>query len=293
MVKRCPFAIWKPAVHFGYIENGKPLVLVPNSLCAHSTDGPPGSEPDPRFFDKDTDRPGSVHFWINDVGTLWQLLDLDVPAWGNGNDYSTVFGHAADMDKSPVRVVREFYAQKVNPNKRCISVEFTGRGASRGTIQKLTPAQIETWKNLELWLRVENILDVDETNLFLHQHVARTLCPDGRFTTKELMGYITSSKPTEGLLEQRIANLEKQVQDISAILAGNGVDDRAGQLLTGNAAIQHAKERGFSAILSGQRAHQRIGELALVVSELSSNPNPQVREVLIELLEEMIEGVKQ
>lgn len=280
-------------MHFGYIENGKPLVLVPNSLCAHSTDGPPGSEPDPRFFDPDTPRPGSVHFWINDVGTLWQLLDLDVPAWGNGNDYSDIWGHAAGMDKSPIRVVREFFAQKVNPNKRSISLEFTGRGASRGIIQKLTPAQIETWRNLELWLRVEGILDVDETNLFLHQHVARTACPDGRFTTQELMGYVTSSKPTEGLLEQRITNLEKQVQDLAAILAGNGTDGPNGQLLTGNAAIQYAKERGYSAILSGQRAHSRIGELALVVSELSKTQNPQVREVLIELLEDMIEGVKQ
>lgn len=280
-------------MHHGYVENGKPLVLVPNSLCAHSTDGPPSSGPDQRFFDPSAEHPGSVHFWCNDVGTLWQLVDLDVPAWGNGNDYSNTFGHAAGMDTSPIRVVREFFAQKVNPNKRCISIEFTGRGASRGTIQRLTPAQVETWKNLELWLRVEGILTVDETNLFLHQHVARTLCPDGRFTPKELIEYVTTTKPTEGLLEQRIASLEKQVQDLTAILAGNGTDGPNGQLLTGNAAIQYAKERGYSAILSGQRAHSRIGELALVVSELSTTQNPQVREVLIELLEEMIQAVSE
>ena len=289
MVARYPRATWKPAVHHGYVENGQRLILEPLGVCTHSTDGPPGSGPDQRFFDPTTDRPGSTHFWINDVGTVWQMVELDEPAWGNGNDYSKVGGHAYGMPQNTIPIVKLFWDRKINPNKKSISIEFTGRGASRGVPQKLTSAQVAAWRDLVAWLKSERILVVNQSNLFFHSDVAATACPDGRFTHSEMLSYLT---PEVVPIEDPLAVLRQDITDIKRILVTNGCDDADGSLLTGDAAFQHAKERGFSAILSGQRANRKIGELAAIVASLQTTTTKRGREALIEDLQTMIDALR-
>lgn len=85
--------------------------------------------------------------------------------------------------------------------------------------------------------------------------------------------------------DQRLARLEASLQRLERLIGGYGLLGPDGATLRGDAALQYADERQFSALLAGQEARQRVGELAVTVMQLAANPTD------LSLREDMISGL--
>lgn len=211
---RIPFAEWRPSTNHGFTSGGRRIVLNPTAYAAHSADSGLMADPPERLL-KPSANPGSTHLWYRGDGYLFQMVELDEPAWGNGVDYGTPGLYRPDGWASPHKIVRDWYAARRNPNLDCISSEFTGQGVSRGAnFSRLTEAQIAMFVRVAEWLKAEGWLDITIDNLILHQYVAPTACPDGRFTPAELISYLgddalkLTETQTENLLLRLFAGSE-------------------------------------------------------------------------------------
>lgn len=93
--------------------------------------------------------------------------------------------------------------------------------------------------------------------------------------------------------DDRIGRLEAKVARLENLLGGYGILGAEGTIVSGEQALQYADMRQFSALLSGQLANERIGELTEKVMQLAAgNPDEHLRQELIDGLAELLERLE-
>ena len=190
MLKRIPFAEWLPSENHGYTDGGQRIPLAIKSIVTHSADSSSMADPPARLLHP-SNNPGSVHAWLRGDGKLYQMVELDEPAWGNGVDYTDASNFNPNGFTSPNAIIRNWFNLRRNPNLDTFSIEFAVYGQSRGALfSKPSPAQMATWARLCAWFRSEGIITPTRDNVILHSSLVRTACPDGRFTVEELVAAI-------------------------------------------------------------------------------------------------------
>ena len=85
----------------------------------------------------------------------------------------------------------------------------------------------------------------------------------------------------------RLANLEAKVLRLEKLIGGNGILGPTSTTdkpdLFGEQALQHADQRGFSALLSGQLAYKRFTELTILVTQIAAGGgDPSLKQELID-----------
>lgn len=263
---RIPFAIWRPSQNHGFWGA---KISAPTAFFAHSADSVLYGDGPPDRLLYPSANPGSTHLWFEGDGRLYQTIELDEPAWGNGVDYDRFGYHRTDGWESPHVLVREWYRLRRNPNLDCWSAEFSGQGISRpGKFSKLTEPQIASWIGFAEWAKAEGWFSPTLQNVLLHQYVVPTACPDGRFTPAELIGYLNDAGEDEmgatpnereilyGLVDLLIGRADgiEYVNDIERLLALRAAISDDLRFAVGLGATQ-----------------QKVAELAAQVKALSTN----------------------
>lgn len=249
MALRIPFAEWRPSQNHGYSDGGQRIPLTIKAIVAHSADSEPMADPPDRLL-KPSSNPGSVHTWNRADGKLYQLVELDEPAWGNGVDYTKPSIFNPNGWSHPNTIIRNWYANRRNPNLDTFSMEFAGFGTSRGDrFSKPTDDQMYTWARVNEWLRSEGLITATRENVLLHGQFVRTACPDGRFTVDELVAALEESDVTQGELD-----------DLILAIFGSTERDAQGNLAPKAQRLANAKARYQAAVATGRSVLEVAGE---------------------------------
>lgn len=188
MTIRKPDIIWKgdPAIKFGYPNQGnhgrlgQKVLAIVNHVMEGTLIGT-----DQHFRNPST--MASTHFGIGRNGEIWQWVDLNDAAWGNGD----VKNHTWPL--MPVK--------GISPNLVTVSIEHEGY-----TGKPFTPEQLASSKMLNAWLcQIFNIVPGDDTIIGHNRinSVDRPFCPGNTYSFREVINYcVDALKDAEGDIAQ-------------------------------------------------------------------------------------------
>jgi N-acetyl-anhydromuramyl-L-alanine amidase AmpD len=163
--------------------------IIPDVIVNHISEG--SKESCISWFTSQKNKNSSAHFLVDKEGKIFQFVNIENMAWGNGL-------YIRDIKKSSSELVR---SRNINPNRYTISIEH--EGIYKETRGALTKAQLEG----SIWLhryiidyvdrRYKKKISINRNHIIGHceiDPIRKPLCPGEAFPYEEIISKINDER---------------------------------------------------------------------------------------------------